>query len=190
MTIIVVSRDHAERGRVERFIGKVYAHHYGAEITSFPDHLVALMDRNGAIECASGLRFAETGFFSECYLDQPIEDVLAPIAGGIVARDSVFEVTSLASTAPHSSTRFLRRIVAYGEFAGFSWAFFTATERLRALLQRVELPVATLAPAVRHRVADPAAWGSYYESNPHVCAVDRAAAAAFLAQRREPVVHV
>ena len=71
----------------------------------------------------------------------------------------MFEVTSLASRAPHMVGSFLRKIIACGEAAGFEWAFFTATAPLKALLERLGLPLVPLADADRSRVANPRAGG-------------------------------
>ncbi len=90
-----------------------------------------------------------------------------------VRREKIFEVTSLASRAPHLVGSFLRKIIACGEAAGFEWAFFTATLPLKALLERLGLPLLPLADADRSRVANPDAWGSYYALAPRVYAVHR-----------------
>ena len=90
-------------------------------------------------------------------------------------REQIFEVTSLASRAPHIVGSFLRKIVACGEAAGFEWAFFTATAPLKALLERIGLPLVPLAVADRARVAHPDDWGTYYELAPSVYAVHREA---------------
>jgi hypothetical protein len=180
--IITLPEIHARRLEVERFIADVYRDHYSALVPHFPRDLIAMLDSNGDFLCASGLRFAETGFFSECYLDAPIEQVLSKATAKQVHRTGIFEVTGLASRAPRMATRFLRGVVAYGELAGFDWAFFTATHRLRELLNRINLPPLALAVADPERIPDAQAWGSYYGSAPIVCAVGRGTASTFLAR--------
>ncbi|MFO1150415.1 MAG: thermostable hemolysin [Alsobacter sp.] len=159
------------RQSAETLIRKTYDFQYGARISGFPYHVLAGSDPSGAVVCAAGLRFAAGGFFSEAYLDQPIEDVLGEAAGRIVRRESVFEVTTLVSACPAASALFIRRIVAHGEAAGFAWSFFTLTERLRRMLPRLGLPVVPLAPAHPARISDAEDWGRYYACNPVVCAV-------------------
>ncbi len=166
MRMSVIPKTHASRRAVERFIADLYAYHYGAEIVHFPPALLALQD-----------------------LDEPIEAALTRYAQAPIARHAIFEVTSLASAAPSAAMQFLRGVVAYGELAGFSWAFFTATGRLRLLLSKLDLPIITLGRAQRTRVLNPDAWGTYYETDPCVCAVDRAMAGAFLAQFAGEQVH-
>ncbi len=189
MQIRVVSKGHELRSDVERFIADVYRDHYRASLTSFPPDLIAMFDDEGQCMCASGLRFAQTGFFSECYLGMPVEKALSQAAGAPVRRESIFEVTGLASRAPRTATRFLRHIVAYGELAGFDWAFFTATNRLRELLNRIDLPPLALAIADPALVPNAGSWGSYYGSAPIVCAINRRAASAFLGRQAQGVAY-
>lgn len=187
MQLFVVSRGHALRAQIERFIADVYRDHYSASVASFPPDLVAMFSDEGECICAAGLRFAESGFFSECYLDVPIEQALSEAICKSVRRSSVFEVTGLASRAPRAAMSFLRRIVAYGELAGFDWAFFTATDRLRELLGLIGLPPLALAPADPKRLQNSEIWGSYYAAAPVVCAINRGAASNFLSrQTRRP----
>lgn len=169
----IIPRDHALRPAAELLIAEVYARHYSARITAFPSTLISMIGDGGTPLCAAGLRFAADGFFSECYLDAPVETVLSRLRRHPVRREKIFEVTSLASRAPHTVGSFLRKIIACGEAAGFDWAFFTATAPLKALLERLNVPLAPLADADRSRVANPDAWGSYYTLAPSVYAVHR-----------------
>jgi hypothetical protein len=186
----MIPRDDDLRPKAEQLITEVYAQHYGARITIFPDTLVARIAGDHSIECAAGLRFAADGFFSEVYLDVPIDLLLSAIRYRSVRREKIFEVTSLASRASHRVGLFLRKIIACGEAAGFEWAFFTATRPLKALLERLNLPLVPLAEADRSRVANPDSWGSYYTLAPHVYAVHRDDVAACLRQHATASLHV
>ncbi len=119
------------------------------------------------------MRFVADGFFSEAYLDAPVDMLLSALRHQSVRREKIFEVTSLASRSPHLTGSFLRKIIACGEAAGFDWSFFTATEPLKTLLERLGLPLVLLADAERSRVVNPDAWGSYYALGPRVYAVHR-----------------
>ena len=173
MRAAIIPRKHDLRPEAERLIAEVYGLHYSARIMTFPETLVAMIGDDGMFLCAAGLRFAADGFFSECYLDAPIDAVLSGIWHSPVRREMIFEVTSLASRAPHTVGSFLRKIIACGEAAGFEWAFFTATAPLKSLLDRIGLPLMPLAVADRSRVAQPETWGTYYELAPSVYAVHR-----------------
>jgi hypothetical protein len=189
MRTLLVPRDHLLRGKVESLIRDVYATQYRAEIESFPPLLLAMCGRDGSPVCATGLRFSSDGFFSEIYLDDPIEAVLGALAGEQVNRAGIFEVSSLVTKAPALATRFLVQIVMFGERAGFDWAFFTATSQLQSLLTRLRLPMLELAAADRRRIAGQQAWGSYYETSPAVYAVSQRQLSAFFEAPHARVAH-
>ena len=159
------------RHQAERFIVNVYAECYGAELAVFPRRLFVSTGPNGDIQCAAGLRFAADGFFSEAYLDSPIDQLLSARCGAPVERREVFEVSTLASRAPLAAGRFIREIVAYGERNGFSWSFFTLTHRLSRMVERLGLAPTRLGEANPQRVPNAHRWGSYYETDPAVYAV-------------------
>ena len=182
MQILVLSERHACRPEVERFIADVYRDHYAASVPSFPPHLIALFDRGGECLCASGLRFARRAGEKDVGL-------LSQATRAPIRRESIFEVSGLASRAPHRATQFLRYVVSYGELAGFDWAFFTATNRLRALLRHLGLAPLALTPADPKRLGDAQVWGSYYDAAPVVCAVHRTSARDFLAGQTRRAAH-
>lgn len=172
LRVVVVPRADALRDRVEACIRAVYGQAFGAWDVTLPATLIAWLDGDDRPLCAAGLRTAEDGFFSETYLDAPIERVLAERTGRDVRRRSVFEITTLASQSAEVCPAFVRQLAAFGKGAGFGWCFFTATARLRALIGELGIPFLALAPADPARLPDPARWGSYYEHTPQVCAVD------------------
>jgi Thermostable hemolysin len=183
MRFILTPRDNYLRPAAERLITDVYARHYGARVTALPDTLVTMVDSQDAVPCAAGLHFASDGFFSEVYLDAPIESLLSALRWMPTCREKIFEVTSLASQAPYLVGGFLRKIMACGDAAGFHWAFFTATAPLKALLERMGLRLVVLADAESVRVPSPESWGSYYAFAPRVYAVHRDSIA--LCQQRQ-----
>lgn len=172
LQLVLVSRDHPLRAATEDCIREVYARIYGARLTAFPDMLFAACGCHAEPLCAAGLRFAEDGYFSECYLDRPIESLLGAHAGQRVPRSSIFEVTTLVSRAPDVSAAFLRRIGRLSRYWGFEWVFFTASERLRELLRGMGIPLILLGEAHPGRVPHAENWGSYYRCAPRVCAID------------------
>jgi hypothetical protein len=170
-TVLVMPR-HFLRRQTETCISEIYKREYGASVSEFPHTLIAAFDREDVPVCAAGLRVASGGFFSEAYLAQPIETILAEWTGRKIERNRIFEITSLASRSAKASLPFLRRIIAFGETYGFECAFFTATERLRGLLRHMGIPLLILAAAEPGRVEHPERWGDYYRCGPRVCAVD------------------
>jgi hypothetical protein len=73
------------------------------------------------------------------------------------------------------SRPFVRRIVEFVETADAERAVFTATKPLRALLRQENLNMIELARAEQMRVPNPHDWGTYFEHDPRVMAVNRSA---------------
>jgi hypothetical protein len=171
--IVIVRPSHPLRPEAEACIGDVYERAFGARGLAFPRRLIALLNDSDHPVCAAGLRTPVEGFFSEVYLDLPIEQVLTAESGRPVERSRIFEVTTLASRRSDASPLFIRQLALLGKIAGFDWSFFTATARLRKLLCQLGIPIAELAPADRNRLTDAVCWGGYYMHAPLVCAVNK-----------------
>ncbi len=170
--VVLVSPSHALRAQAESCIREVYARMFQARNLIFPSTLMALLDGAGRPLCAAGLRTAADGFFSEIYLDAPIDRLLSERSGKAIGRQAILEVTTLASRSVEASPAFVRRLALFGRCAGFKWSFFTATARLQRLLSRLGMPLVELSPADPRRLSGAEQWGSYYAHSPHVCAVD------------------
>jgi hypothetical protein len=168
---IIAERDHPLRPSIEGFIRAVYEDEYGAAVGAFPSLLLGLAESDGSILCAAALRTERDPFFSEAYLDEPIEQILSGLAGASVDRAQIFEVSTLASRAPKATTQFINSIVAYGQAQGFAWSFFTLTRRLRLIVERLGLEPIFLAEADPRRVSNVERWGDYYTHQPCVFAV-------------------
>ncbi|MEA1672906.1 thermostable hemolysin [Nitrospirillum sp. BR 11163] len=170
--VVVLPVGHPLRPAVEQLVSDTYAQAYGASITHFPRLMMAALDQDGNPACAAGVRTTADGFFSEAYLDQPIERLLGRRSGRHVHRARVFEITTMVSRRANLSAGFFHGLACRGALDGYDWCFFTATSRLRQLLRRFYPPLLVLAQADPARRPDAAAWGRYYESAPAVCAAD------------------
>lgn len=186
MRIIEITSEHPLRPAATRLIKAIYALAYNARITNFPKTIIGLVDSRGKIHAAAGLRDASEPYFSEYYLDLPVEAVIGGFAKRRVSRESIVEVSCLASRTPAMSVRFMTGLVLYGEELGFDWAFFTATSRLEKLLRRMRLPLIALGEASASRVPNPEMWGTYYETDPRVLAFGREQLTPFLTKKAAP----
>ncbi|HLO77069.1 MAG TPA: thermostable hemolysin [Magnetospirillum sp.] len=171
MTLIMADRNHPLRGLLERTVGEVFHAEFGARVPCFPNRLVASLTGDGAPQAVAGLRFAEDGFFSEAYLDTPIETALTAAIGRPVARGGVVEFSSLAAPRPGAAMPLIGWAIRLSLAHGGSVGLFTATRRLRTLLRRTGLECLDLGPARPERLADASPWGSYYLHDPRVMAV-------------------
>ena len=168
---IVIREGDALRSVVETFIRNVYSSEYGAQLQTFPSRLFALMNERADIICAAGVRLQEDGFFSELYLDSPIEQALGTASKRTITRSEIFEVTTFASRAPRATMGFIKSVGSFGEENGFVWSFFTLTRRLHRLVERLGHPLTHLADADYRRIPDHERWGTYYASEPKVFAI-------------------
>jgi hypothetical protein len=179
---VVTPSDHL-RARVEDEIRTTYWERFQARLARLPRTLVASVSTSGIIECAAGVRFSEHDFFSECYLDLPVEIALQHRFGLPVQRSRIIEVCNLAGRKPGRSQSFIASFIEFAESDEFDWVIFTATKSLRALLERSGLRMTQLGRAERFRVANPSDWGSYYEHDPRVMAVHRDASPGYRRHR-------
>jgi Thermostable hemolysin len=168
MVCRLVTRADRLRPLVEGHVRRIYARVHGAAIRSFPELMVADIDEPCGVQCAAGLRQAADGFFSECYVDRPFEEVLSALAAEPVSRSRIIEVANLASGNVRSLSRLIACIVEYARGRGIDWAVFTITPRLERLLRHMKLPPIPICPAQASRVANPGDWGRYYETRPMV----------------------
>jgi hypothetical protein len=168
---LVIREGDVLRSTVETFIRNVYATEYGAQLQTFPSRLFALMNERAEIICAAGVRFQEDGFFSELYLDSPIEQALGMASKRTITRGEIFEVTTFTSRAPRATMQFIKSLEMFGELNGFAWSFFTLTQRLHRLVERLGHPLTHLADADYRRIPGHQRWGTYYASQPKVFAI-------------------
>jgi len=170
MKIEFLSGACAGRAAAEAHIKDVYWQTYRSRITDFAPLLVVAQRLDGAILCAAGIRTAQDGFFSDTYLHGDFSTAIHDIAGIDVPAEEIMEVVSLASTTPFPVLPMLDRMVEWGRAHGMTCGVFTATAPLRGLLRRTGLGYTELASARASQVVNPLDWGSYYETDPKVCA--------------------
>ena len=181
---VVIREGDALRGHAESFIRNIYAAEYSAKLETFPSRIFALLNENGNVACAAGLRFQNDSFFSEAYLTSPIEQVLSRVSARTIARDEIFEITTYATSSPRATAGFIDSISRFGEANDFLWSFFTLTRRLHRLIQRLGHPLIHLADADYRRIPDHRRWGTYYASAPKVFAIASARLALDLDHKR------
>lgn len=167
-----------KRDNTEAFIAKVFLNHHGAQLNYFLPNLFSISDFNSQTFAAVGFKLLdEDPVFLERYLNKPIEKILQPHITQKVRRSDIAEVGNLACHQSGASRALIASISFYLHDQGIEWAVFTGTRMVSAILQRMGIPVLSLAKAeaacLGHERSD---WGSYYNHNPYVMAVNIAAA--------------
>lgn len=125
---------------------------------------------------------ANERLFLETYFPEPIEQAVSRAVGRSIRRDAIAEIGCLAA-APTAAIMRLWSEAAVTLSARHEIAVATLTSPLRRMFTRIGLPFVELLPADPRLLQDetPGRWGSYYETQPVVCAGDIAAGSAALA---------
>ena len=161
---------HSERDSVEGFIRTVFQQTYQAEVNHFLPLLIS-MQRKGKVEAALGIAAASehTPLFLECYLDSPIEQMLAEQRQRPISRNKIVEVGNLAAVPPGAARYLFIALTAYLKGAGIDWAVFTAVPRVVNSFAKMDITLQTLAKADIERLPEPRDnWGRYYDNAPQV----------------------
>lgn len=161
---------------------------HGAVITVPDVRLAVARSATGVILGAAGMRDAACGFFSQIYLDDPVDQVLTRLSGSSVGPEEVIEVVSMACPHPSATLPLIEAVTAEGRGSGKCWGLFTATGPLMRLLRRTGVPLLPLIPARPDRLPDAACWGRYYHTDPWVCALqDSMQPLRFMPRRGQPL---
>lgn len=164
---------------VTRFVKRRFAQAYGAEPALRIPGLMALTTGQGSLLAAVGVRNAACErLFLEDYLPLPVEALL-PRPGPDRAR--IAEIAHLAGVEAGVSRYLFASLAVWLAAQRYEWVVCTGTAQLRNSFQRLGITTESLGRADPKRLADGGAgWGSYYEHQPVVMAIDVTAALAVL----------
>ena len=162
-----------DRQMTEGFIQEVFRKRYGANVNEFLPTLVCL--KNAAQEPVAALGFQGAGkhaLFLECYLQEPVESLLAAHTGSAVDRGRIVEVGNLALGRPGSAREIIALVTGMLHAVDVEWVVFTTGPLLANSFRRLGLPLLDLGPAEITALPPKqrAKWGSYYEQGPRVMA--------------------
>ncbi len=171
MTTEVAKRGSARWEAGAELIENVYGNQYGAVIPAHADEMILVTSQQGKIIAATGLREATGDFFSQVYLDTPVEAAISKGLNRPVKRSEILEVVTLATATPAAMLPLFAAVVAEGQARGKTHCMFTATSRLRQIFRKLKMELLELAPANPARLDNAGDWGRYYATNPVVCAI-------------------
>ncbi len=171
--LVVYQHDDPARAEVESFIQNIYQARYGAHVRSFTPILLGLKDEHGQLVAAVGYRYADLNtLFLEKYFDTPIEHVMSRNACVALSRSGLVEVAHLVALKPGQGRRMMSELGALLQSNGVTWIVSTVTRELRHLFARMGIAPLALGSADADRLGDDVNdWGSYYEHEPVVLAV-------------------
>ncbi|MEZ5540598.1 MAG: thermostable hemolysin [Pseudomonadota bacterium] len=169
LALALMDSAHSERALAEAFVRTVFQRAYGARLGALYPLLLGLTRPAGDYAAVAGIRPAgNTRLFSEHYLDQPVDQLLA------AARSGIAEIGNLAPASAGQARWLICTVSAFLMGAGFTHVVFTLVPKLRNAFSRMGLPLTRLADArCTCLPADQQAeWGSYYDCQPAVYAGD------------------
>ncbi len=173
MKALIAERTDPERAQLYQaasdFVSYVYERAFEAHIRVEPARFAVIVSDAGQVVGAASIRTSKEGFFSQAYLDQPIEKVLSSASGVNISASEIIEVGALSVTSPLMVYRMLRLIFNWAEVHGCPWGVFTTTAKIRSLMARGKMAPVVLAKADASRVVHPEIWGHYYNEDPWVC---------------------
>lgn len=173
-----------------QLVRETYAKAFGASIDPAAQQFLSeARPATGPLAVLGYTRAGADPLFLERYLDAPVERLVGAAFGCAVPREQIVELGNLAACNGWAAVKLWSR-AANDLGAEMEFAVATLTAPLRAMFQRIGLPVTVLAPA-RPGPAERARWGSYYQSDPQVCAgriaAGQDAIARFFSNRRTGV---
>lgn len=152
-------------------VRRQFATQHGADVDPCPDMFVTYCASEPAgdiLACVGVTRGSAQPFFSEVYLDEPIETLVARIEGTDCSRDEIAEFGALASRGARAGVELVRHVPATAWRHGHRFVLITATAAVVRCVERVGIrfvPIAAADPA-RLSAEDRRRWGTYYETRP------------------------
>ncbi|MGX7825793.1 thermostable hemolysin [Actinokineospora sp. 24-640] len=154
-------------------VRRKYREKYQAEVEPGPGLFVTAWDNTrhsptfGRTLGVAGLTGTQDGpLLSENYLDDPVEDACAALAGWAV-RGRIAEMGPLASFYPGAGMFLLRNLPRVSVHLGYDFLLSTLTDRLHDLAKDAGWDFHTLANARRDDLkGGPNDWGTYYSARP------------------------
>ncbi len=167
----LVTLTSTNRSDVESYITDCFQQGYQAKIDHFFPYLVT-SHSGDKFSSALGFQSAENStLFLEQYLKNDIEYIISALNHQYVARQHIVEIGNLTSTKLGATQMMFVFTAAALSQAGFKWMVFTATNQVRAILEKLSMPLYPLGKADPDCLLDKGdSWGDYYDNNPTVMA--------------------
>lgn len=159
-----------DMARTRAFIDDRFGRAYGARNCSAFGAYLTVEEQETARAALGYRRASAETLFVEQYLAGPVERAVSAALGRTIERDTIVEIGNLAADNAWSMLALWGQ--AANDLGGSSEiAVATLTAPLRRMFARIGIPLHTLAEATPLCLGGTAAdWGSYYLSDPWVCA--------------------
>jgi acetate kinase len=169
--IELVSNTHKQRSEINHFIHAAYIRHFSAHLKTFFPLILTIkaIDTNETI-AAVGIRYAKSeNLFSECYLEESIEQTIATLESKPTTRNKVAELGNFV-VKKQSDIKVVIPIL--GQFIkklDVDWVVYTLTRPIRHYFNKLDIEVNYISDANISKVNGAAKnWGRYYNYKPAV----------------------
>jgi len=169
--LLLVSPVDDQRAAVEQFIQQGYEKHFAARLVEFFPVILAVRDMTSQrIMGAVGMRYADDqNLFSERYLNQSIESLIANHEAVNVNRNSIIELGHFAVDRPADVNTVIPMIGRFLKSLDVSWAVYTLSRPIKTAFARLGIQLTHLQHAhpgaLQNSLSD---WGTYYDFKPAV----------------------
>jgi hypothetical protein len=173
-TITIVEQAHPRRAAAESFLEDAYRRAFQGKLRSHFPTLMCVFDRHGAIQAATGFRFASHGpLFLENYLDRCVALEIEHRLATRVDRDTLVEIGNLAASATPTSRgaagTLFEAMALHLASQGMTHAVATATAPLRRMFRRIGFLTNEIGIADKTKLGQASSdWGSYYDHDPRM----------------------
>ena len=160
--------------RLKQFAAEIFGHRHGATpCTDYSQWHSVKGSADQPLAVLAYRRASEEPLFLETYLSAPIETLVSGAMGRDIGREAIVEIGCLAGL-PTSALLALWRDAARTLARDHDVAGATLTIGLRAMFARIGMPFIEIGHADPAMLASGQTdrWGSYYASQPIICAGD------------------
>ena len=171
MQLMLLSPAGPCRKDAERFINHGYKTHFDAQLESFFPIILLVKDwKNNRIMGAVGLRYADDyQLFSEQYLNQSIDSMIAMNESVEIARNEIIELGHFVVDQSEDINTVIPMVASFLKSLDVKWAVYTLSRPIKVAFQKLGIQLTHLQHAHPNALLNcQSNWGRYYDFKPAV----------------------
>ena len=169
--IEIVSVNSPARVEVEQFIVRAYRKHFNAQLSHFfPMILTIRKIKDNSLIATVGIRKAlNDNLFSECYLDESIEQTIAKLESTLTTRGKIAELGNFVVKDRKDIKKVIPILGQFIKTLNVDWVIYTLTRPIKTYFYKLGIELSYIKQADISKVNGAAKnWGSYYKFKPAV----------------------
>jgi hypothetical protein len=171
LKIEIVSQSSPNRHEVENFIADSFQNHFDAKLKSFFPLILTIrkIKTNGLI-AAVGIRCAKKEqLFSECYLDESIEQTIVKLESTLTSRGKIAELGNFVVKNRSDIKQVIPVLGKFIKTLNVDWVIYTLTRPIKEYFHKLGIKLNHIVDADISKVNGAAKdWGRYYNFKPAV----------------------